>query len=222
MSRELPARPSLDHLKKQAKVLLRELRRQDPVAKLAAAQHALAHEYGFTSWRELKAYVQKVAADQGDVQASGFAFERYTSKARLALFFSRDEASQVGSTAIDPEHVLLGSIRAGLGLRGRLFERAGLSVERARTEMRATAHVADRVPYSVEIPFSNSTKQVLLAATAEADRQGHESIGIAHVVLGMLDRSGSVASSLLAGWGMTAPQMRKDIAHLLNEESEEG
>jgi hypothetical protein len=222
MSRELPARPSLDHLKKQAKVLLRELRRQDPVAKLAAAQHALAHEYGFTGWRELKAYVQKVAADQGDVQASGLAFERYTSKARLALFFSRAEASQVGSTAIDPEHVLLGSIRAGLGLRGRIFESAGLSVERARTEMRPTAHVADPVPYSVEIPFSNLTKRVLLAATAEADRLGHESIGIAHLLLGMLDRPDSVASSLLAGWGITALHMRKDIAQLLDEESGEG
>jgi hypothetical protein len=45
MSRDLPERPSLDHLRKQAELLLRELRRRDPDAKLTAAQHALAREY---------------------------------------------------------------------------------------------------------------------------------------------------------------------------------
>ena len=57
MSRDLPPRPNLDHLKKQAKELLRALKRQDPDAQLADAQHAIAREYGFTSWPRLKAHV---------------------------------------------------------------------------------------------------------------------------------------------------------------------
>jgi len=35
-------------------------------------------------------------------------FQRYTDKARQALFFARYEASQLGSRTIEPEHVLLG------------------------------------------------------------------------------------------------------------------
>ncbi len=58
MSRVLPAHPNLEHLKKQAKDLLHDLQQQNPGAKLADALHALAREYGFTSWPELKAHVE--------------------------------------------------------------------------------------------------------------------------------------------------------------------
>jgi hypothetical protein len=58
MSRRLPARPNLEHLKKQAKELLPELQRQQPQSKLADAQHAIAVEYGFTNWPALKARVE--------------------------------------------------------------------------------------------------------------------------------------------------------------------
>ena len=54
---KLPERSSLDHLKKLAKTRLRELRGQDPQAKMAAAQLQVAREHGFTSWRSLKANV---------------------------------------------------------------------------------------------------------------------------------------------------------------------
>ena len=48
MSRDLPARPKLEHLRKQAKDRLRDLRLQNADAKLADAQHAVARDYGFT------------------------------------------------------------------------------------------------------------------------------------------------------------------------------
>ena len=64
MSRDLPPRPNLDHLKKQAKELLQTLRLQSPDAQLADAQHALARDYGFASWPRLKAYVEGEATTQ--------------------------------------------------------------------------------------------------------------------------------------------------------------
>ena len=54
MSRELPSKPNLEHLKKQAKELLRSMQQ----GKLATAQHTLANEYGFASWAKLKAHVE--------------------------------------------------------------------------------------------------------------------------------------------------------------------
>jgi glyoxalase superfamily protein len=61
MSRYLPPHPHLDHLKKQAKELLHELRLQNPALKLADAQHAIAREYGFASWPKLKSHVESLA-----------------------------------------------------------------------------------------------------------------------------------------------------------------
>jgi hypothetical protein len=57
MSRELPAQPSLEYLKKEAKELLESQRVQHPAWRLADAQHALAREYGFESWPKLRAHV---------------------------------------------------------------------------------------------------------------------------------------------------------------------
>lgn len=72
MSPALPARPDLEHLKKQAKALLHDYQQQDPAAierfrslgapsakpKLADAQHVIAREYGLASWAQLKNHVK--------------------------------------------------------------------------------------------------------------------------------------------------------------------
>jgi ankyrin repeat protein len=50
---ELPQRPSLEHLRKQAKA-----RKRERAIALSQAQHELAREYGFDSWRKLVHHVQ--------------------------------------------------------------------------------------------------------------------------------------------------------------------
>jgi len=54
MSRQLPEKPDLAYLKKQAKEVLRSMQQ----GKLADAQHALAKEYGFAGWAKLKTHVE--------------------------------------------------------------------------------------------------------------------------------------------------------------------
>jgi ankyrin repeat protein len=60
--RALPARPNLDHLKNEAKQRLKALRAHDPQAKLAGAQLGVARDYGFASWRRLKAHIDRLDA----------------------------------------------------------------------------------------------------------------------------------------------------------------
>jgi len=59
MSEQLPARPSLEWLRKTAK----QLRAQHPELALAEAQLQLARRYGFASWRKLVAFVGAVDSD---------------------------------------------------------------------------------------------------------------------------------------------------------------
>ncbi|MBV8298132.1 MAG: ankyrin repeat domain-containing protein [Candidatus Eremiobacteraeota bacterium] len=54
----LPARPSREHLRKAAKRLAR-----DRSLKLAAAQHALASDYGFRTWADLMRHVDGVRGE---------------------------------------------------------------------------------------------------------------------------------------------------------------
>jgi len=55
----LPDNPNLDHLRRQAKDLLAGLRDSDPDASLATAQTSLAEQYGFRTWTDLKAEVDR-------------------------------------------------------------------------------------------------------------------------------------------------------------------
>lgn len=85
MKQQLPASPNLAHLKKQAKDLLRAYAENDPstqqrfreslpflqnvdakTVRLHDAQSCIAREYGFTSWTELKSYVDWQAAGKQD------------------------------------------------------------------------------------------------------------------------------------------------------------
>jgi ankyrin repeat protein len=78
-AQSLPDKPSLEWLRKQAKRRLIEVRRTNPVARLADAQLSVARSYGFTSWRALKAHIDSLsvegqlfaAARRGDVAALG-------------------------------------------------------------------------------------------------------------------------------------------------------
>jgi ankyrin repeat protein len=63
-TRRLPDRPSLEQLRKQAKEHLDTLRSADPSVNLAAAQHALAREYGFDSWPKLVHRLESVQPEQ--------------------------------------------------------------------------------------------------------------------------------------------------------------
>jgi ankyrin repeat protein len=84
MAQALPARPNLDWLRKTAKDLLRALRVKDPACKLADAQLALARQYGFSSWRALKAHVdERRDAAHGLVDDEVAAFLRHVGAGRM-------------------------------------------------------------------------------------------------------------------------------------------
>ena len=56
---QLPVRPNLEHLRNEAKQRLKTMRAQDAAVRLADAQRLVARDYGFASWRQLKAAVDR-------------------------------------------------------------------------------------------------------------------------------------------------------------------
>jgi uncharacterized protein YbbK (DUF523 family) len=60
VNQRLPARPDLAQLKKVAKARLAALRADDAQARLYQAQLDVARDYGYPSWRALKAYVESL------------------------------------------------------------------------------------------------------------------------------------------------------------------
>jgi ATP-dependent Clp protease ATP-binding subunit ClpC len=146
-------------------------------------------------------------------------FERYTERARRVLFFARYEATQMGSTSIETEHLLLGLIREGKGLTSRIFARSHLSLDGIRKEVEGRTVFREKVATSQDIPFSTDTKRVLQFAAEEADRLLHTYIGTEHLLLGILREERTVAAAILYEKGMRLASVREDIVQLLNEKT---
>ncbi|HET9317059.1 MAG TPA: Clp protease N-terminal domain-containing protein, partial [Vicinamibacteria bacterium] len=149
-------------------------------------------------------------------------FERYTERARRVIFFARYEASQLGSSSIETEHLLLGLIREGKGLTSRLFSKSHLSMESLRKEVEGRALYRDRVSTSVDIPLSPESKRVLGFAAEEAERMLHNYIGTEHILLGLLREEKCLAAGILAEKGMRLSAVREEIVQLLNEKANVG
>jgi ankyrin repeat protein len=113
MAQALPARPNLDWLRKTAKDHLRELRAQDPSRKLADAQFALARQYGFSSWRALKAHVDQLrSASQTLADEDVAAFLRHVGAGRIHAIEAALASSPVIVNAIGPHPYWVGRPQA--------------------------------------------------------------------------------------------------------------
>ena len=144
-------------------------------------------------------------------------FERFTERATRALFCARDEASQLGSSSIDSEHLLLGLIRDGKGLTDRLLADAGIGVDEIRDEMLRRVPARSKTSTSAEIPFSAAAQRVLQHAAQEADRLLHDSVGTEHMLLGLLSEEGNVAADVLTSRGLRLDRVRERIVELLRD-----
>ncbi|HLK54289.1 MAG TPA: Clp protease N-terminal domain-containing protein, partial [Candidatus Angelobacter sp.] len=140
-------------------------------------------------------------------------FEKYTEKARRAIFFARYEASQFGSPTIKTEHLLLGVLRADRILVNRLL-RSPDSVEEIRKEIERSTPVREKVSTSVDLPVSNEGKRVLAYTAEEAERLGHKHIDTCHMLLGLLREEKSFAAKLLNDQKVYLSQVREQIHEL--------
>jgi uncharacterized protein (TIGR03435 family) len=148
-------------------------------------------------------------------------FDRFTVRARRVLFHARSEASQLGSRAIEPEHMLLGVLDEGRGLGSRILARTGDKLGDIRSDIVARLTGHERVPESHEIPFSDSCKGALEYAVEEADRLSHSHVGTEHLLLGLLREGRSVAAEVLEARGMRIEAVREAIVELLAGEQPE-
>jgi len=221
MSSELPPRPNLEYLKKLAKELLHDLQTCDPEATLADAQHAIAKRYGFLNWSQLKGHVEAAERQHAGAVPSESAarlFPRFTARAKQATFFSRYEAGQVGHASIDPEHLLLGVMRAATPV----LSDTRLSLDDIRASVRVSRQAGEPLSISVIIAFSDETKRAIGLAAAEADRLHHDDIGTPHLLLGLLQDEGTLASSMLRDNGVTVDAIRSRVDEWMNEEGGRG
>jgi hypothetical protein len=137
-------------------------------------------------------------------------FERFTEKARRAVFFARYEASQYGSPYIETEHLLLGVWREDRTVRAILKDTGADSELRREVERHITR--GERISTSTEVPLSADSKKILHFAAEEADRLTQRQIGTAHMLLGILRVADSLGAKIAKARGLSLEEFREKLA----------
>ena len=141
---------------------------------------------------------------------------RLTERARDAINLASEAAMELGHNYVGTEHLLLGLIREGEGVAGKILESNDVT-DAAVTE-RIERFVGSNEPLS-EPPegFTPRTKYVLEHSYTEARRLGHNYIGTEHLLIALLRESESVAVRILLDMGTSPQKLYNDIVQLLNE-----
>jgi ATP-dependent Clp protease ATP-binding subunit ClpC len=128
-------------------------------------------------------------------------FERYTEKARRAIFFARYEASQFGATEIEPEHLLLGLLRDQQNMPQLTRD--------LRIDLETMLPRNPAISTSVDMPLSHSAKICLAYAAEEAESSSDPHITPEHLVIGILTESESRAAQILNARGINREVVRE-------------
>lgn len=139
-------------------------------------------------------------------------FERYTEKARRAIFFARHEASQFGSDFITLEHLLLGLLREDQSL-PRVLGPAGVQAVREYIKEHSPPF-EKRTSTSVDMPVDSACRNALGKAAEEAESLSHRVIDSCHLVLGLLCAQESLAAEALRVRGIEYQSFRDFVAKL--------
>ena len=143
-------------------------------------------------------------------------FDRFTVQAFQVLFSARAEVTQLGSSAVEPEHILLGLLETADGVGRPILAQIGLAPDTIRADILARLGGGASVSDPDEIPFSASCRRTLDYAAEEADRLSHEFIGTEHLLLGLLREERSVAAEALTSRGLRIEDVREAIVESLS------
>ena len=133
-------------------------------------------------------------------------FDRYSEDARRVLFFARYAIVERGGDAIEPEHIVLGILRASPHAIIRFV--ATDDAARVIEDTIIKTLSGPVLPGSHEIRFSTRTIHALERAQTEADDLGNRTIGPEHLLLGVLVKTSGTAAEVLTSVGVKIPAIR--------------
>lgn len=138
-------------------------------------------------------------------------FRNYSAKAMRTIMYARAEAGAHGATVIEPEHILLGLLRADMDLINQFYSSSG-SLVPFLALMETRAPVREQVPMSVELPLSAASERVLRHAAAEADGLASKQVGSGHILLGLMSEEDHSAARILREGGLEASLIRRNLS----------
>lgn len=139
-------------------------------------------------------------------------WEPFTEGARQTVMRAQEEAQAAGSAQIGTEHLLAGLLRNEESLATQALLASGVTLEAVREALRAQPPGSA----AVEMVFTPRAKRCIELAFEEARRLQNNSVGVEHLLLGMLKQECG-ATGLLERLGVSPEQVRTELVSRLPE-----
>ena len=146
--------------------------------------------------------------------------QRFTDGARKAVAFAQERAKRLGHEQVGTEHLLLGLMDEGSGVAARALRRLGVAPDKA--EAAVVRAVGSGAPGTETPEMTPRTKRVLEYAVQVANGMRHNYVGTEHLLLGLMQEGGGVATTLLQSAGIGLQQVFEAIRAEMGGASETG
>ncbi|MBW4616542.1 MAG: Uma2 family endonuclease [Desmonostoc vinosum HA7617-LM4] len=137
-------------------------------------------------------------------------FERYTEKAVQAIKLAQEEGAEMGHQFVGTEQILLGLIKQGTGIAGKVLKSMGINLDDARSEVEKIIGRGQQVK-GVEFPFTPLAKFALDFSLEESRQLKHDFVGTEHLLLGLLRVTDGVGARVLQILGVNLQELRQQV-----------
>jgi ATP-dependent Clp protease ATP-binding subunit ClpC len=144
-------------------------------------------------------------------------FDRFTQRARKVLSLAQEEAERLHHNYIGTEHLLLGLVREGEGVAGKVLTSLGIDLEKVRKVVEDRLGRGSHLVLG-EIGLTPHAKKVIGIAFEEARHLNHDYIGTEHLLLGLLREGEDRGPGVLESFGLSLQEVRAKTIQVLNEQ----
>ena len=136
----------------------------------------------------------------------------YTERGKRVIQLARNEAINMGSQMVEPEHLLLGVLQEGGGTVAQALSELGVDTENFAAHVRdLIGNSQDIIAKPTDLPLSQRVTHALDVAMSEARKMGDNYVDTEHILLGILADDGALSARQFKAMGLTPTMVLKQI-----------
>ncbi len=142
--------------------------------------------------------------------------EKFTEKAVNVIIEARNTASELGSSEVKPEHILIALVKQAKGISLKLFKMWNISEETLLNKLgiEYSNSIRER-----EVPFGKECKEILKRTMDFAKKTGNENILFEHIFLVIITDKDPNIEELLSSFGFDFYQAREILTKLVQKKT---
>ncbi|MBQ7192815.1 MAG: ATP-dependent Clp protease ATP-binding subunit [Synergistaceae bacterium] len=141
----------------------------------------------------------------------------YTERAKRVIQLAHQEATNMGHTMVEPEHLLIGLLNEGGGIACQALEELGVNPENLADHIRELIGKSqDIISKPTDLPMSPRMKRALDLAMVEARKMGVNYVDTEHILLGILGDDSGLAVQQFRTMGLTPSAVLKQVNEILS------